>query len=113
VRLRDRCEERLRLVELAREAGLSAPWFLRRFRAVFGVTPHDIQTEARMARARALLGMSALPVTEICFEVGYQSLGSFSAAFSRRMGCAPRVWRSRARGDGHRDVPHGCFARMG
>ena len=113
VRLRDRCEEPLPLGTLGGEIGISGSRFLRRFRAVFGATPHALQSEARMARARALLRGSALPVTEICFEVGYRSLGSFSAAFSRRVGCSPRAFRAHA-GDGERpDSPHDCFARMG
>lgn len=99
VRLRDRCEEPHRLVALGREVGLSGSRFLRRFRALFGTTPHALQSEARMARACALLGASALPVTEVCLAVGFESLGSFSAAFSRRMGCSPRTFRARA-GDG-------------
>ena len=66
-----------------------------------------------MARARALLRESTLPVTEVCFEVGYRSLGSFSAAFSRRMGCSPQAFRARASGEEGPDSPHDCFARMG
>jgi AraC-like DNA-binding protein len=113
VRLRDRCEEPLPLSTLGGEIGISGSRFLRQFRAVFGATPHALQSEARMARACVLLRESALPVTEICFEVGYRSLGSFSGAFSRRVGCSPRAFRARA-GDGERpDSPHDCFARMG
>ena len=81
-------------------------------RAVFGATPHELQSEARMARACALLRESTLPVTEVCLEVGYRSLGSFSAAFSRRMGCSPRAFRARAAGGQRPDSPHDCFARM-
>jgi AraC-like DNA-binding protein len=113
VRLRDRCEESFPLGALGSELGLSGSRFLRRFRAVFGTTPHALQSEARMARACALLREGTLPVTEICFELGYRSLGSFSAAFSRRMGCSPRAFRARAGGGQGRDAPHDCFARMG
>src|SRR5262249_58604268 len=96
VRLRDGCEEPLPLGVLGDQVGLSGSRFLRRFRAVFGATPHALQSEARMARACALLRESTLPVTEVCFEVGYLSLGSFSATFSRRIGCSPRAFRARA-----------------
>lgn len=113
VRLRDRCEEPLRLDVLGDEVGLSGSRFMRRFRAVFGTTPHALQSEARMARACALLRSTDLPVTEVCLSVGFESLGSFSAAFSRRMGCSPRAFRACA-GRGHDpDSPHDCFARMG
>ncbi|HEY3587547.1 MAG TPA: helix-turn-helix transcriptional regulator [Myxococcaceae bacterium] len=113
VRLRDRCEQTLRLEALGGELGLSASRFLRRFRAVFGATPHALQGEARLARACALLRESTLPVTEVCLEVGYRSLGSFSWAFSRRMGCSPRDFRARANGRQGPESPHDCFARMG
>jgi AraC-like DNA-binding protein len=111
VRLRDRCEEPLPLGALGSELGVSGSRFLRRFRALFGATPHALQSEARMVRACVLLRESTLPVTDICFEVGYQSLGSFSATFSRHMGCSPRAFRALA-GQGP-DSPHDCFARMG
>jgi AraC family transcriptional regulator len=113
VRLRDRCEEPLPLGVLGSAVGLSGSRFLRRFRAVFGTTPHSLQSESRMARACTLLRESNLPVTEVCFEVGFRSLGSFSAAFARRMGCSPRAFRARAAGGQGRDSPHDCYARMG
>jgi len=113
VRLRDRCEEPHRLDLLGGEVGLSASRFLRRFRAVFGATPHALQSEARMARACVLLRESSLPVTEVCFAVGFESLGSFSAAFSRRMGCSPRAFRARTGTGQGPQSPHDCFARMG
>jgi len=113
VRLRDRCEESLPLDTLGGELGVSPSRFLRRFRAVFGATPHALQSEARLARACVLLRASTRPVTEVCFEVGYRSLGSFSAAFSRRMGCSPRTFRGRANGRETPESPHDCFARMG
>jgi transcriptional regulator GlxA family with amidase domain len=113
VRLRDRCEEPLPLDVLGREISLSGSRFLRRFRSVFGITPHAVQSEARLVRACTLLRQSTLPVTEVCLEVGYRSLGSFSAAFSRRIGCSPRAFRARANGPQGPASPHDCFARMG
>ncbi len=113
IRLRDRCEEPHRLDALGDEVGLSGSRFLRRFRALFGTTPHALQSEARMARACELLRESSLPVTEVCLAVGYESLGSFSAAFARRMGCSPRAFRARACSEQRSGSPHDCFARMG
>jgi AraC-like DNA-binding protein len=113
VRLRDRCEQSHPLDVLGNEVGLSGSRFLRRFRAAFGATPHAFQNEARMTRASALLRSSNLSVTEVCLAVGFESLGSFSAAFSRRMGCSPRSFRVRAGEKPEPDLPHDCFARMG
>ena len=97
---------------LARVAHVSPAHFSRQFRATFGETPHRYLQRRRVERAMELLRETDSPVTEICFEVGYRSLGSFSGAFSRRVGCSPRAFRARA-GDGERpDSPHDCFARM-
>jgi methylphosphotriester-DNA--protein-cysteine methyltransferase len=80
VRLRDRCEEPHRLDVVGDEVGLSPSRLLRRFRALFGTTPHALQSDERMARA--LLRSSKLSVTEGCLAVGFESPGSFSSAFS-------------------------------
>lgn len=100
LRARDRIEdgyaEPLALAELARTAGLSRFHFLRLFQRVFGATPHEYLTRVRMERAQALLARSA-SVTEACLAVGYLSLGSFSARFSREVGCSPAAWQRRAR----------------
>src|SRR5215467_2627933 len=65
----------------AREACLSPFHFHRLFRATFGETPHDFLTSLRMSRARRLLASGQMSVTEVCLEVGYSSLGSFSTKF--------------------------------
>ncbi|HLL20992.1 MAG TPA: AraC family transcriptional regulator [Kofleriaceae bacterium] len=78
--------------ELARRAGLSRFHFLRRWREAFGVTPHEDLTRLRIARAKELLVRNRL-VTDICFDVGFSSLGSFSTLFAERAGCPPTAWR--------------------
>ena len=91
--LRDQTSEPLRLDQLARHAGLSNFHFLRLFHRTFGKTPHQLGIEFRLSRARELLAETAMPVTEICFECGYESLGSFSHLFRRAIGCSPRQYR--------------------
>jgi AraC-like DNA-binding protein len=81
--------------ELARRAGMSRFHFLRRWKDAFGVTPHEDLTRVRIARAKALLAGDRASVTDVCFEVGYTSLGSFSTMFAERAGCPPSAWRRR------------------
>jgi len=93
--IHERSAERLTLDLLAREAELSRFHFLRSFRAAFSTTPHEYLTRVRLARARQLLLEDRASVTDVCFEVGFESLGSFSALFSRRMGESPATFRRR------------------
>jgi AraC-like DNA-binding protein len=81
----------------AKQACLSKYHFQRVFQSAFGETPHDFLTRRRMERARALLAAENSPVSEICFEVGYSSVGSFSARFHEIHGCTPSEYRARFR----------------
>jgi AraC-like DNA-binding protein len=72
----------------AREASLSSFHFIRRFAAVFGETPHQFRTRERLAAAQRLLARGH-SVTDVCLEVGFHSLGSFSALFARKIGLSP------------------------
>jgi len=87
----------LGIVELAREAGLSPAHFIRQFEALFGATPGQFRIEARLDAARRLLATSGLSVTDVCMEVGFSSLGSFSDLFRRRVGEPPSAYRRRVR----------------
>jgi AraC-like DNA-binding protein len=89
-------DQDLTLDRVARAACLSSFHFHRSFRAAFGETPRDYVTRRRLERARELLRQGHLPVTEVCLAVGFESLGSFSAAFHRRFGRPP----SRSREEG-------------
>lgn len=82
--------------DVARAVGMSPYRLIRRFHAVFGETPHQFRIRTRVARARQLL-LGDLPVTDVCFEVGCASLGSFSALFARRTGESPSAYRRRMR----------------
>jgi len=81
----------------AREACLSPFHFQRLFARVFGESPHDFLTRRRMESAEALLAAGNLPVTDICLQVGYTSLGTFSSRFAARTGQSPTLFRREAR----------------
>ena len=74
--------------QLARDVGLSPTHMIRQFSALFGATPHQLRTRARLDRAKQLLE-AGTPVTTVCAEVGFASLGSFSALFTRWHGASP------------------------
>jgi len=86
----------LDLNQLARTANFSRYHFLRAFRSAFHATPHEYLTRKRVERAKELLAESELTVTEICFEVGFESLGSFSSLFHKVVGWSPSIYRARA-----------------
>ncbi len=86
-------DQPLTLNDAAKEACLSPFHFHRVFAQTFGQTPHDFLTERRIDQAKRRLVHSNLSITEICFEVGYSSLGSFSTLFQKHVGCSPRDYR--------------------
>jgi len=90
--------EPLDVAALARQAHSSPAHFSRRFKAAFGETPHQYVLTRRVERAQELLRNTDVSVTEICLEVGFQSLGSFSAAFQRVAGTTPTAYRSTTTG---------------
>jgi transcriptional regulator GlxA family with amidase domain len=105
--------------EVAREAAMSPFHFIRRFQAMFGETPHQFRIGARLDRAKHLLALSDYSVTDICMEVGFSSLGSFSELFRRRLGTAPSGYRRQVRsvmclpGVLPRELTPGCLTLMG
>jgi AraC-like DNA-binding protein len=80
--------------EAAAAARLSPFQFIRRFKAVFGDTPHQVRIAMRIDRARRLLALTDRAVTDVCLDVGFSSLGSFSALFARRVGKSPSAYRA-------------------
>ena len=80
----------------AREANLSSFHFIRRFEAVFGETPHQFRTRERLTEARRLLARGH-SVTDVCLDIGFSSLGSFSALFTRRIGVSPAAYQRNLR----------------
>ena len=95
--LRGSHDRRVSILQAAAAAGMSPFHFIRRFRAVFGETPHQCRTRARIDRAKRLLATSDRSVTDVCLDVGFTSLGSFSDLFARRVGVAPSAYRRRVR----------------
>jgi len=83
--------------EVARSCQLSPFQFIRQFEAVFGTTPHQFRTQLRIERAKMLLAADRDSVTDVCLEVGFSSLGSFSTLFSQRVGASPTSYRRRLR----------------
>jgi AraC family transcriptional regulator len=85
----------LRLAEVANQACLSPYHFHRLFREVFRETPNQYLQRKRLAKAQRLLERSEQSVTDICLEVGFESISSFSALFRRTFGYPPREYRFR------------------
>jgi AraC family transcriptional regulator len=92
------------LAALAREAGLSPYHFLRVFRQVVGMTPHQYVLRTRMHRAAVRLRLSDDPVSAIAFDAGFNDLSTFNRRFRRIMGANPTAYRARRqRAMDHRD----------
>jgi len=78
---------------LARGALMSAGHLSRQFRLAYGESPYSYLMTRRIERAMALLRRGDLSVTEVCFEVGCSSLGTFSTRFTELVGVPPSVYR--------------------
>ena len=82
---------------LARGVHLSAGHLSREFKKAYGESPYSYLMTRRIERAMALLRQGHLSVTDICFEVGCQSLGTFSTRFSELVGMPPSAYKQEAR----------------
>jgi AraC-like DNA-binding protein len=96
---------------LAAIAHVSAAHFIRAFRATFGETPHRYLQRRRVERAMTRLRESTDSVTDICMEVGFSSLGTFSRTFREIVGESPSDHRARTRGSGTGAAVPTCFTR--
>jgi AraC-like DNA-binding protein len=89
--------DRVTLEQAAGQACLSPFHFNRLFMQTFGETPHEFVTRIRMEEAKKLLLAGNHSVTDICFHLGYESLGSFSLKFRSLTGLSPAAFRREAR----------------
>jgi transcriptional regulator GlxA family with amidase domain len=106
-----RFAEPLDVADLAKAAGLSPAHFSREFRAAFGESPHGHLLTHRLERAAALLTTTDRSVAEICFEVGLQSVGSFTTSFKRTYGVSPAAFRARFPSAADRALVPACIVR--
>ncbi|WP_189863890.1 helix-turn-helix transcriptional regulator [Streptomyces poonensis] len=99
-RVRDRIDREyaqpLNVEALARGVNMSAGHLSREFRRAYGESPYGYLMTRRIERAMALLRRGDLSVTEVCFEVGCSSLGTFSTRFTELVGVPPSVYRREA-----------------
>src|SRR5688572_32724834 len=117
--LREASDPSPTIEQLARDVRISPFYFIRQFEAVFGVTPHQFRIASRIELAKALLARGEHSVTDVCMEVGFSSLGSFSTLFAQRVGEAPSAYRRRVRPlvpvtrGGVSHLAPGCLSLMG
>lgn len=100
-RVRDRIDREyarpLDVSALARAAGMSAGHLSREFRRAYGESPYAYVMTRRIERAMALLRSTDMSVTDVCFTIGFSSLGTFSTRFSELVGMPPTAYREKAR----------------
>jgi AraC-like DNA-binding protein len=117
--LREVGDRPLTIDEVAREAAMSPFHFIRLFHALFGDTPHQFRIRTRLERAKQLLASGDFSVTEVCMDVGFSSVGSFSDLFARRVGTPPSAFKRKARsmvvvpGTLPKELFPGCLTLMG
>jgi AraC-like DNA-binding protein len=92
----DNFQEAIDLDKIAGQACLSRFHFHRLFTKVYKITPHQYLTRKRIDKAKTLLHEDNLSVTEVCNEVGFESIGSFSILFKKEIGFAPTYYRNMA-----------------
>ena len=113
-RVRDRIDrdyaQPLDVEALARDVHMSSGHLSRQFKAAYGEAPYSYLMTRRIERAMALLRRGDLNVTEVCFEVGCQSLGTFSTRFTELVGMPPSEYR-RERAEATAGMP-ACVAKQ-
>jgi AraC-like DNA-binding protein len=113
-RVRDRMDREyaqpLDVEALARGVHMSAGHLSREFKAAYGESPYGYLMTRRIERAMALLRRGGLSVTEVCFEVGCSSLGTFSTRFTELVGMSPSAYR-RQETDAVAGIPS-CVAKQ-
>ena len=111
-RIETDADQTLGLADLAREAAMSRYHFLRTFRDVVGLTPHQFILRTRLHRAALALRRSGRPVLEIALDAGFADLSTFNRRFRATMGVTPSVYRrlgSRVCGGGQAGQGRWCY----
>lgn len=113
-RVRDRMDREyarpLDVEALARGEHMSAGHLSRQFRLAYGESPYAYLMTRRIERAMALLRRGDMSVTDVCFAVGCQSLGTFSTRFTELVGMPPSVYRERT--SGQQTEPPSCVVKQ-
>lgn len=91
--IRDNLHRKITLKELADLTNLSVYYFSHRFKEETGYSPMDYALNARIDRAKTLLVRTGKTITDIAYEVGYGSSGSFINIFTDKVGCSPKIFR--------------------
>ena len=107
-----RYSERIDVDDMAAAARLSRAHFSREFRRAFSESPHAYLLTRRLERAAALLRNTDRSVAEVCFSVGLQSVGSFTASFSRTYSMSPTAYRAKYPPAAHQAQVPTCVLRV-
>jgi AraC-like DNA-binding protein len=84
--------ETIELNKIAAAAFMSRFHYIRIFREIYGLTPRQYLRDLRISKAKELLKMG-VPITQVCFDVGYGSLPTFSNTFKRGTGYSPKEYQ--------------------
>ncbi|MDX9868999.1 MAG: AraC family transcriptional regulator [Kiritimatiellia bacterium] len=94
--LREHPERKIRIDDLAREAGLSPSLFISQFKQMTGLPPYHYLLACRLEEAKRLLAATDTPITQFAFDLGFCASQHFSSHFKRAFGMTPRAWRKQA-----------------
>ncbi|WP_017586087.1 helix-turn-helix transcriptional regulator [Nocardiopsis ganjiahuensis] len=115
-RVRDRIDREyaqpLNVEALARDAHISAGHLSREFRRAYGESPYSYLMTRRIERAMALLRRGDRSVTEVCFEVGCSSLGTFSTRFTELVGIPPSAYRRQVEAEPETEGMPSCVVKQ-
>jgi AraC-like DNA-binding protein len=109
--------EKLNLDDIAEEASFSRFHFIRLFRRAYGNTPHQYMMSLRMMEAERLMADPGLKIQDICFDIGFESVGTFTTQFTKLYGKTPKarqrevIERKRLTSEEPLKTIPGCFAK--